>query len=432
MKQEKYLFRSLQWRFMLTHALAALIAAYCFFMSIAVLSDVAYTWIEQPKERQQTILTYLIGLEADAVLYIEHDQEQDQSRLRAERSAVSNHLRVGVSPIRIIPSMLIGLYAIATGFAIMMHQGLLLGIVLSLLIYACIFCVFLCACLTGNFLSRLQSLMIAADHWGRGEFAFTVQDEAGDELAELTHHFNSMARQLQVLFTERQDYTASEERNYLARDLHDSVKQQFYALAAQIQVAKELYLQPYRAQTHLQEATLLLQSIQEEMNNVIQHLRPTALVEKGLKSAMQDHLQSWGRLHGIRTNFICDLQRSGGVVALEQEEEKALFRVMQEALSNVARHSGALYVEVHLSSNSQEIVLSILDNGHGFDPEGVVLGIGTHSMRERLEVLGGTVEIRSVAGQGTTVVASLKEMRKTDQLAPVQRSLVLSTRCTID
>lgn len=325
------------------------------------------------------------------------------------------------------------IYNIATGFALMAHQRLLLGIVLGFLLCVCICCIFyifLYSCQADKFISRLQSLMTAADHWSRGENSFTVQDKSGDTLAELTRHFNSMSQQLQLLFIEQQRHASLEERNCLARDLHDGVKQQFYALGAQIQLAKELYLQPHHVQTHLQEATFLLQSIQEEMNNLILHLRPTVLVEKGLKSAIQDYLQSWSRLHSICIIFTPDLQDNNGVVTLEQKQEEALFRVVQEALSNVARHSSARYVEVRLSCNSQETVLSVVDDGRGFDPERVVSGIGTHSMQERLQALGGTVEIISAPGRGTTVIASLKQGGKTDQLAPIQQPLVLEHATT--
>jgi signal transduction histidine kinase len=322
------------------------------------------------------------------------------------------------------------IYNIATGFVLMAHQRLLLGIVFSLPLCMCICCIFLYSCLRDKLTIRLHDLMIATDHWSRGEFSFAVQDESSDALTELIYHFNGMAQRLQILFIEQQGRTALEERNRLARDLHDGVKQQFYALGAQIQIAQELYLQPYRVQTHLQEATLLLQSIQEEMNNLILHLRPTVLAEKGLKSAIQDHLQSWSRLHNVSIIFIPELQGNNGIVSLEQKQEEALFRVMQEALSNVARHSSARYVEVRLCCNSQETILSIADNGCGFDPERAVSGVGRHSMRERLQALGGTVEISSAPGQGTTVIASLKQTRKTDQLAPIQQPLVLEHTTT--
>jgi signal transduction histidine kinase len=279
--------------------------------------------------------------------------------------------------------------------------------------------------LTHNFIPRLRRLMTAANHWSRGDFSFTIHDEADDEVAALSYDVNSMARQLYVHIAEGQRIAALEERNALARDLHDGAKQLLYALAVQIQIAKELSHQPHSVQTHLQEAVLLLQSLQEEMNNLIHQLRPPVLVEKGLKYAIQDHLQNWSRRNDILTTFISDFQKNEDVLSLQPEQEEALLRVMQEALSNVARHSCAGHVEVHLSSKSQETVLNIIDDGYGFDPERVVPGVGLHSMLERLQACGGTVEISSVPGQGTTVVASLKQNGRTNSLSLIHQPLGL-------
>jgi signal transduction histidine kinase len=205
---------------------------------------------------------------------------------------------------------------------------------------------------------------------------------------------------------------AAEERNRLARDLHDGIKQQFYALGAQIQIINELYLQPNRVQTHLQAATLLLQDIQEEIDCLIHHLRPTALEKKGLKQAIQDYIQSWSQLNSISAIFVYDPQnnKDQDLIPLEREQEEALFRILQEALSNVARHSGARHTEIRLTRNNQETRLSIIDDGHGFDHQRIKPGVGLQSMQERLQMLGGTVEIISAPKQGTRVVASLKHV----------------------
>lgn len=225
-----------------------------------------------------------------------------------------------------------------------------------------------------------------------------------NEKAVLAQRLNN----LESLFTMQKEVIAARERNRLARDLHDGIKQEFYALGAQIQIANEVYRQPQRVQKHLQEATLLLQNIQEEMKNLIQNLRPAVLKEKGLEPALRAHVTSWSRLYGIPTRFIADPQISEVAFPLGQEQEEAIFRVMQETLSNVARHSGAWHVEMRFSRTSLETVLSIIDNGCGFDPEHRAFGMGILSMQERFQALRGTVQIDSTPGQGTTVVASFK------------------------
>jgi NarL family two-component system sensor histidine kinase LiaS len=310
---------------------------------------------------------------------------------------------------------------LVTHFIVIVPQEMLI-IALCFLLCLCATCTTLAYLLNKSVLPRLRLLMTAAEHWMRRDFSFTIQDEADDEVAALSSCLNSMIRQLDKDFAERQRIAVLEERNALARDLHDGVKQLVFALAAQVQIAKEVSPQSHPAQPYLQEAMLLLQSIQEEMNNLIQHLRPTVLREKGLKHAIQDHLQNWSRRHSIRTTFISDLQHTEDAVSLLPEQEEALFRLMQEALSNVARHSKAKHVEVRLSSDSQETVLRVIDDGHGFERAQVVPGVGLHSMEERLQACGGTVEIRSVPDQGTTVVATLKQSSQTNPFSLNLRS----------
>jgi two-component system, NarL family, sensor histidine kinase LiaS len=232
---------------------------------------------------------------------------------------------------------------------------------------------------------------------------------------------------IETYFEMQKQRIVAEERNRLARDLHDGIKQQFYALGAQIQIINELYLQPNRVQTHLQAAMLLLQNIQEEIDGLIHHLRPAALAKKELKHALQDYIQFWSQLSSIHTIFVYDLQnnKEQDLIPLEPEQEEALFRVAQEALSNIARHSGARHAEVCLSRNNQETILSIGDNGYGFDLERVEPGVGLQSMQERLHMLGGTVEITSAPGQGTGVVTSLKHVASPSLYSLILKSPVL-------
>jgi signal transduction histidine kinase len=148
------------------------------------------------------------------------------------------------------------------------------------------------------------------------------------------------------------------------------------------------------------------------------------LTEKGLRSALQDYVQTWSRLRGIAATFRQELPEDEQRGVLEPEQEEALFRVMQEALSNVARHSAAWSTEVRLASQGLETVLSIIDNGNGFDAEQIEPGFGMHSMQERLSALGGTVKITSVLGQGTAVVASIPALSKSEPFPGLPLPLV--------
>jgi len=155
------------------------------------------------------------------------------------------------------------------------------------------------------------------------------------------------------------------------------------------------------ARRHLREADTLISQTQQELTGLIHELRPSALQQQGLPAALREQAQDWSRQHGIAI----ELDLAEGCRAPAAVEE-AFWRIAQEALSNVARHSQATRVELRLQTAPQEVTLSIADNGRGFDPaSGQQSGIGLHSMRERLAAVGGTVTIQSRPEAGTVLLA---------------------------
>lgn len=249
---------------------------------------------------------------------------------------------------------------------------------------------------------RLRVLATAADIWSRGDFSVVARDTSGDELGLLAQHLNRMAEQLQALLQTRQELAALEERNRLARDLHDSVKQQVFATAMQVRTASALLERdPDIARGHLAEAEHLVRQAQQELTTLIQELRPAALEGKGLATALRDYTADWSRQAGIAGEV-----RVQGERPLPLAVEQALFRVTQEALTNAARHSQATAVEIHLAWQGEGIVLTVSDNGQGFNPAASgSKGLGLRSMRERIEAIGGELSIRSGPGKGTQVTA---------------------------
>ncbi|MBI1878613.1 MAG: HAMP domain-containing protein [Chloroflexi bacterium] len=183
---------------------------------------------------------------------------------------------------------------------------------------------------------RLRALDEVADEWGRGNFEALARDTSGDELGHLARQLNHMALQLQNLLQTRQELATLEERNRLARDLHDSVKQQFFATAMQIGAAQELLpQQPTAAQTHLGEAERLAQQAQQELTTLIRQLRPAALEGKGLAVALRDYVADWARQNEITAEV-----RVQGERPLLLAVEQTLFRVAQEA---AGLHSSSSY-----------------------------------------------------------------------------------------
>jgi NarL family two-component system sensor histidine kinase LiaS len=251
---------------------------------------------------------------------------------------------------------------------------------------------------------RLRRITQAADAWSRGEFQVEVRDASRDEVGYLARDLNTMAEQLQTLLTTRQELAVVEERHRLARDLHDSVKQQMFVITMLLGTARAQVTDHPQAEQTLLEAERLAGQAQQELTALIRALRPVALAGKGLSAALQELLDEWSQHTGIKAaaNLSDDLP-------LSLEAEQACFRMAQEALSNVARHSGATQVTARLFREAEVTVLQIEDNGHGFDLiQSKGLGLGLNSMRERVESVGGSLLIFSAA-DGTRVEGRLPQ-----------------------
>lgn len=248
---------------------------------------------------------------------------------------------------------------------------------------------------------RLQKLATAADRWSRGDFSTPAQDSSEDEVGQLSRQLNSMAEQLQNLLTTRQTLATLEERNRLARDLHDSVKQQVFAISMQIAATKMLLKRDVgAAEVRLKEAEKLVRQAQQELTTLIRELRPAALEGKGLVEALRELTTQWTEQTGIVANLCVEDIR---IIPLTIEE--ALYRIAQEALSNVARHGKATLVQMVLTMTADTVMLSITDNGQGFDTTRPGhMGVGLLSMRERMKALGGDVNVESIQGKGTHVI----------------------------
>ena len=154
---------------------------------------------------------------------------------------------------------------------------------------------------------------------------------------------------------------------------------------------------------HLNEAEHLARQAQDELAIIIRELRPTTLQDKGLPQALKGYIASWSRVNDITAEV-----RARGELSPPLDIEQTLFRIAQEALTNIAKHSEADHVEVQLVVEHDEISLEISDNGKGFDVSSAEgNGMGLRSMRERMESLGGSLRLESTLGQGTHLIARL-------------------------
>jgi signal transduction histidine kinase len=254
-----------------------------------------------------------------------------------------------------------------------------------------------------NVTHRLHRITQAAQAWSKGEFAVEVRDPSRDEIGQLGQDLNGMAEQLHTLLAAREELAVIEERNRLARDLHDSIKQNVFATALLVGAART-YLPPDTgpAQTYLAEAEALAKQTRQELTAVICALRPARLEDKGLAVVLREYAEEWSRRMGIAVAMQVQGER---VIALDSEE--ALFRLAQEALTNIAHHSRAAHVTIQLAWDGAQVRLTITDDGTGFDVAPALgRGVGLASMRERMAAHNGTLTISSAAG-ATTVEATI-------------------------
>ena len=280
----------------------------------------------------------------------------------------------------------------------------LLALVPTVVLFAIVASVFgtIFGLLTARGLTRrLLRLTSAADAWSKGDFAVTARDPSSDELGQLARDLNRMAEQLQNLLRDRQQLAVVEERNRLARELHDSVKQQMFALTMLMGSAQLEVDDQSEAKRILGEAERIVSSAQQEMSALIQALRPVALTNKDLAVALRELCRDWEQ----RNRIVCGVTVPE-TLTMAPEAEQQVFRVAQEALANVAKHARASRVGVTLSYLDDQVVLDVRDDGSGLagDRDG---GFGLTVMRQRMDGVGGSLAVESEPGAGTAISASV-------------------------
>lgn len=204
------------------------------------------------------------------------------------------------------------------------------------------------------------------------------------------------------------------ERARLSRDLHDTLAQGLASVVAQLSAAELVLSRPEpEARERLALAREIARGSMADIRRVVWALRPAELTEGGrVDSALARLTKSWARQTGAGASF----QVSGQPRALLPDVEIALLRVLQEALSNVARHARARGVEVRLTFEAEFVMLDVTDDGVGFDVDAPP-GLGLTGMRERLEGYAGQLMLESVPFEGTIVTAAVPLHRATP--APV-------------
>ena len=244
-------------------------------------------------------------------------------------------------------------------------------------------------------------------HGGRSLGALSAYFRPGQRPSEPTmtffHAIAALAASSAEIFrlvSASQHQVALEERQHLARELHDSVSQALYGIALGARSARNrLSRDPPRAVEPLDYILGLAEAALADMRSLILELQPEALEREGLVGALAKRVDAIKGRYGIDVS--ADLPEEPPIPV---DTKQAMYRIAQEALHNVVKHSRAKHASVRLRIDSDAVAMEVVDDGEGFDPSGSYPDhFGLQSMRERAESRGGGFQVESRPGEGTTV-----------------------------
>ncbi|MFO3797622.1 MAG: ATP-binding protein, partial [Anaerolineales bacterium] len=267
--------------------------------------------------------------------------------------------------------------------------------------------------LTSVLTRPIHDLVKATRRVAEGDFSPRLQRWANDEIGDLAEAFNVMIEQLariaelhrerEVLrrqLLEKVIATQEEERRRIARELHDSTSQNLTSLMVSLRNLENTC----GSERIARQAAALRQIVAntlEEVHEISIRLRPRLLDDLGLPAALERLAREWQGHYRIPVDLLIHI----GEERLPSEIETAIYRIIQECLTNIARHAAAHSVSVLVERRGNEVIAIVEDDGHGFDPA-QSLGerhLGLAGMRERAELLGGRLTIESQPGAGTSI-----------------------------
>jgi PAS domain S-box-containing protein len=197
-----------------------------------------------------------------------------------------------------------------------------------------------------------------------------------------------------------------EERSHIAREIHDELGQQLTVLKMDVLgLGKKLNAADAAIHEKIGEIIGLLDATMQSVRKISSELRPSLLYNLGLVAAIEWQLREFGKRSGIKTAFIEPAEE----LKIPDPQKNSLFRIFQESLTNAGRHANATKINVSLKENNGRLILSVEDNGQGFEKEkiGAKQTLGILGMKERCQMMGGNFEIRSAPAKGTTVIVSV-------------------------
>jgi PAS domain S-box-containing protein len=224
---------------------------------------------------------------------------------------------------------------------------------------------------------------------------------------DLTERKRAEAERTRTEVLTRLVLAQEDERRRIAREMHDQFGEQLTALSLGIRGLRDACGDNDALRAQVDSIEAIAQRIDRDVDDLVWELRPTALDDLGLRAALANYVQAWSTRVGISATL-----HTSGLLddRLSSDAETALYRIAQEALTNVAKHAKAANVEIILERRTDSVLLIIEDDGVGFDPAtagAAGQGFGVLGMHERAGLAGATLEIESSPGQGTTVLVRM-------------------------
>ncbi len=224
---------------------------------------------------------------------------------------------------------------------------------------------------------------------------------------DLTERKRAEAERARTELLTRLVFAQEDERRRIAREMHDQFGEQLTALALAIRGLRDGPGDNAGWRARVDGLEAIAQRLDRDVDHLVWELRPTALDDLGLRAALANYIQDWSNRAGIAATL-----HTSGLLddRLAPDAETALYRIAQEALTNVAKHAKAANVDIILERRSDSVLLIVEDDGVGFDPATAgraSQGFGLLGMHERAGLVGATIEIESSVGQGTTVLVRM-------------------------
>jgi signal transduction histidine kinase len=259
---------------------------------------------------------------------------------------------------------------------------------------------------TRRLIGRLRRLAASTVAVAEGDYRHRLPTSGGDEVAQLEGNFNRMAERLDAAMATERQLAGASERARIARELHDAISQDLFSLrllAGGLRKALPAG-SPLRPQVETMEQTAT--ATMHEMQALLLELRPVALQDAGLIPALQELCRAYHDRLGVTVD--ADLEP----VELDGTAEHAVLRIVQEALANAIRHARPTRIRLRLHRQDGQVAVTVSDDGSGFDPARAERhGLGLGQMRERVAELGGSFQLHSTPGEGTTVQIQLPRAR---------------------